>query len=273
MLPSQHELDDTRNEYFIFEILIQALFLAQSVYICYIIYRQCHTDIFFIDWEQLKGQYSDVSMWRLIMIINEYNSLQPARKTCIEFNLFWILFFLVGLGFDENSSSQILLSKTSHEMSKNTALCIANNVIFWYLAYFIQWFFRFTIYERYIVEHRAQRMIDLATIAKISMFILNEKYHGYYIHCKSSYEFSDCSLEKICGFMKNEARKLTPTRGLEDSGAYSDCQTFEIFFSSVFRNQINKVTLLYLKNIYIIFFSEQRTNFLFKIRYMKVLTN
>ena len=105
------------------------------------------------------------------------------------------------------------------------------------------------------------------------MFILNEKYHGYYIHCKSSYEFSDCSLEKICGFMKNEARELTPTRGLEDSGAYSDCQTFEIFFSSVFRNQINKVTLLYLKNIYIIFFSEQRTNFLFKIRYMKVLTN
>ena len=125
MLPSQHELDDTRNEYFIFEILLQALLLAQSVYICYIIYRQCHTDIFFIDWEQLKGQYSDVSMWWLIMIINGYNSLQPARKTCIEFNLFWILFFLVGLGFDENSSSQILLSKTSHEMSKNTALCIA----------------------------------------------------------------------------------------------------------------------------------------------------
>ena len=38
--------------------------------------------------------------------------------------------------------------------------------------------------------------------------------------------------------LKNEARELTHTRGLEDSGAYSDCQTFEILFCSVFRNQI-----------------------------------
>lgn len=31
------------------------------------------------------------------------------------------------------------------------------------------------------------RFVDLATMAKVSVLILDEKYHGWYLHCRSPY--------------------------------------------------------------------------------------
>ena len=41
--------------------------------------------------------------------------------------------------------------------------------------------------DRWFSEPATSRFIDLCTLAKISMLALMDKYHGYYLHCRSSH--------------------------------------------------------------------------------------
>ena len=41
------------------------------------------------------------------------------------------------------------------------------------------------------VPSKLQRFIDLCTIAKVSVLILDAPYHGYYLHCDSPYPHAD----------------------------------------------------------------------------------
>ena len=239
MLPSDDEFYIFGNEYFFFECLIKILFWAQSIYMTYIIYKQCHTDIFFIDWEHPKR--CDISMWRMVMIVNEWNRLQILRKTSVEFSLCSLAFFLISRNMYNNATSQPDLSDDSDGMI-NIALRFANNIFLWFFVLTVQWLWRFIFYDRYYLEQKSQRFIDLSTIANISLFIMNEPYHGFYLHCRSPYnKFGDCSMEELCEQMKKEALGFTAGRGLDAPGSPAGCQTFQIFVSSVFREQLNKV--------------------------------
>lgn len=46
------------------------------------------------------------------------------------------------------------------------------------------------MYGRWFSEPATSRFIDLCTLAKISMLALMDKYHGYYLHCRSSHTVS-----------------------------------------------------------------------------------
>ena len=67
-------------------------------------------DIFFIDWEPPKsksdGGTGNVSAWRTILAINEWSAMQTMRKIDINFSLFWILFFLLGIKLESNATNQ-----------------------------------------------------------------------------------------------------------------------------------------------------------------------
>jgi hypothetical protein len=64
---------------------------------------QVQSDIFFLDWEQPrlaeKGEEGPrvVSIWRTILAANEWAKLQVSRRTSVNFTLFWIGFFLIGI--------------------------------------------------------------------------------------------------------------------------------------------------------------------------------
>lgn len=167
---------DNRYEYLFYRVFIHLLCWSHTIYVFYIIYKQCQIDLFLLDWEKSRGDaLPEVSMWRTIMIANEFNKLQFTRKNSIEINLVIFAFFV---------------RNTPPTQDDNIVMDFANICLLWLLVSLAQHIFRFLIYDRYCSEPLGQRFIDLATLAKVSIFILDERYHGYYLHCRSPYEFA-----------------------------------------------------------------------------------
>jgi len=240
MMPSNDEFYGIGHEYIFFYSFFHALFWLHTIQIVYTVYRQSRVDIFLMDWEKPKVRQSDVSVWRTVFVANEWNEMQTKRKTSIEFSLVWIGFFLIGLKLNNVAATQ----PDFHDLSdgyKNITLQFANTVWHWLLVSLVQWAWKFFFYERYIVEPRSQIFLDLCTVAKISMFIMDESYHGYYLHCRSPHEFADCSMFDLTEQLKREENGLTTDRGLDAPGAPRDCQAFELFTSRAFRERFYKV--------------------------------
>ena len=240
LLPANDEFLIEDNEYYFYTAMFHALFWTQTVYLLYVIYQQCSTDIFLVDWEKSKSPNQDVSVWRTLMVANEWNEMQTSRKTSLEFSLFWIGFFLIGLDLQNNATSQPNLDDVS-EGYINPVLRFCNTTWWFFVMFAIQWLWQFAFYERYYKEPRGQVFIDLCTIAKVSVFIMDEPYHGFYLHCRSPYEFADGSMMQLTEQLKKEESGLTTDRGLDAPGAPRDCQAFELFTSPSFRSKFNKV--------------------------------
>ena len=204
---------------------------CQSVYVFYTIYRQCNMDIILVDWEKPKGDCSSISMWRRVLIANEFDSLQIARKTSLEASLLFVTTFLI-----ENQS-----------LTNNIIEEFARSSFFWIIASASQRLWRFAIYERYITEPKAQRFIDLCTLANVSLVILNDLHHGFYLNCRCPYEFADCAMEDLCENMMNEGRGIVASRELDAPGAPVDCQTYEMYLSNEFEKRYRKVRILLIR--------------------------
>jgi meckelin len=78
--------------------------ITQAAYIAYILYRQTTNDIFFLDWEKprwsLEGvgdkNPTPVSVWRTLLVANEWNELQTIRLSSLELTLTTLLLLLYG---------------------------------------------------------------------------------------------------------------------------------------------------------------------------------
>jgi len=162
--------------------MLHVLAFFQLSVVCGIIYRQCNADIFFLDWE--PAQNGSKSVWRTILVANEYAELQTRRKTDIKFTLFWLGFVLIGQNLQYSATQQTSLTYLAPN-PQNCVLRFANTTFWWLLFSGVQWAWTWLIYQRYIGEPPEQVFIDFCTIAKISVLILDETYHGYYLHCCS----------------------------------------------------------------------------------------
>jgi meckelin len=105
LLPPMDSLYDFKSPYYPFTIMLYVLSFFQFGYICTLVYKQSHADIFFLDWEpskysnptnKNKVKNGNVSIWRTILVANEYSELQTLRKTDIKFTLFFLVFILIG---------------------------------------------------------------------------------------------------------------------------------------------------------------------------------
>ena len=234
-----------KNDYFLFYSFFYILLILQTAYISYKIFLQCNYDIKFLDWETpiYHDEQGEVSMWRSIFIAKEWNKLQTQRKTCIEFTLVCMSFLLMGLDLNKNALHQSNLDKSSAYSSINIALRFANTTWWWIFVSTIQWVWKFLLLERYFSEPPSQLFIDQCTVANISIFILDEKYHGYYLHGSSPYEFADCSMMTMLEQMEKEENGFMVKRGMDSGGAPQNCQSFEIFVTHDFNQTLEKVLL------------------------------
>lgn len=207
--------------------MISTFCSCQIIYVSYLVYNQCQIDVFLIDWEVSKSADSTISLWRRVMVCNEFNKLQTTRKTSLAASLIFVT-VLVPLPNSAAATTSIVGTFALHFILFAIATCI-------------QRFLSFAIFERYIAEPKSQRFLDLCTLANISLFILDEEYHGYYLHCRSPYEFADCSLDAILAQMEKESRGVVGKRGLSVPGQ-EDCQSFEIFVSDEFQKAFREVS-------------------------------
>jgi len=249
-MPVENAFREDSNDYLFFTALIHACFWAQTVTVTYKIYRQGTLDIYFVDWEKPKYNMKDeeVSALRLIMVANRWNELQSKRKNSVECTLLLMIFFLVGLNLDRMMTTRPNISgkeKTSlsAEHGRNLILQFANTTCIWLIVCIAQWMWRFVFYERYMAEPPSQHFVDFCTVAKISIFMFDGPYHGYYLHCRSPHEFADCSIITLQEQLQQEEQGYSSDRGLDDTSALSNgCQTFEMFPSPLFYETLCKVS-------------------------------
>lgn len=181
-----------------------------------------------------------VSVWRTILVANEWTELQTIRKTDIRFTLLFLGFILLGLGEEYNATQQPNVSDKSAG-HLNMLLRFGNTMFFWILISYAQYCWKFFIAERYLGEPPERLFVDFCTIAKISVIVMDEKYHGYYLHCRSPHQYADGTMSELVQMLRQEEAGLTIDRSLE--GAPPDVQTFQIFVSAEWRAAFDKINV------------------------------
>ncbi|KAG1708371.1 hypothetical protein DVH05_025049 [Phytophthora capsici] len=251
------------DEYYPFRVLLPLSFFCQLVTVFRQVYRQAQLQLFFIDWEKprasivdidsAKPTHAPISVWRLILVVNEWNKLQTVRKTSLRFTLVFLLFLLYGcnvrmLSLPVPRAQMKYVSFTTTASSSdpidfqlNPYLRFANVSFWWLIIYLSQRLWKWMIFERYIDEPREQLFIDLCTVSKVSCLFLDEMYHGFYLHCRSPHPFADGSMGELVDQLKQEEAGLTAGRYLDST--FPHCQTFEMFVTRKWKRKFRKLYL------------------------------
>jgi meckelin len=106
------------------------------------------------------------------------------------------------------------------------------SLIIYFLA-LIQYFFYIIFYQR-LIEDKIINFIDLCSVSNISVFILDQNRHGYYIHGRSPHGITDVNMKDMVMNLERESRSMSGTRGLE---ANSIEQIFIMKINKAFRIQ------------------------------------
>ena len=91
----------------------------------------------------------------------------------------------------ENVATAVPDLEDRNDGHHNNALRFAKTTWWFLILAFGQWLFVFYLWERYVSAPRAQAFVDLMTVAKISIFIIDAEYHGYYLHGDAPYAHAD----------------------------------------------------------------------------------
>merc|ERR1711991_280606 len=194
------------STYYWFGVFVNMMWGYQFLYIIDMIWKQANADIFFLDWEPRsdtkKGRH--VSVWRAILVANEWAELMTIRRTSIEFTLFWMAFFLIGLDLENNATHQPDLGN-KEEGTINIVLRFANTTWWWAILSLAQWLWKICIAERYIGEPPEQ------------LFVWKE----------------------LVDMLHYEESGLTTDRSL--TGGPADVQSFNIFVSGEWRLKYDEI--------------------------------
>ena len=114
-------------------------------------------------------------------------------------------------------------------------ILVSTLAIIQYLAYTL-------IYQR-LFEDKIVNFIDLCSVANISVFILDQNTHGYYIHGRSPHGLTDVNMKEVLMNLYREESGTSSTRGLQDN---SDEQIFIMKINRSFRQQYEALFQNYL---------------------------
>ncbi|CAF1256162.1 unnamed protein product [Adineta steineri] len=211
-------------------------FVLKTIDIIHLIVRQTRIEIFFMDWERTKIDYHKISVWRTNFVANEFNEIQTYRRINVTLKLFFVLFFLKVVNLES-------LSCVNNEFTLSTSPtnCTEYNPIFRTGIGFITLsgtsiiqYLAFTLFYQRIIADKIINFIDLCSVSNISVFILDQYYHGYYIHGRSPHGKTDVNIKEIIMNLHREENQTIGTRGLQDN---SDEQIFIMKINRNFRKQ------------------------------------
>ncbi|EAR83121.2 meckelin (macronuclear) [Tetrahymena thermophila SB210] len=216
-----------------FKIFIIIQFSFKTASFMKFIYHQLQTDVLFLDWENQK-QFEDedqedekkrgLSIWRTLFVANEFNELSVERVTSFEWTLFWLGFFLTGLSWD-NLGQEVPFLTTEEKDYVNT-----NQALRYFVAallYVVIVLLQIIVKKLFIIWNPTpiQDFTDLCTIANISIFIMDEQLHGYYVHGKAPSGISEGNTQWLKEAIEKEASSAAH-RGLVKG---EHVQTFETY--------------------------------------------
>jgi meckelin len=241
LLPMENREDGMGFNYYPVRTVVITMWVFQTGVIGKLVLDQCSVDIFFVDWERARASSTrhraPVSVWRTLFVANEWNEMQTARKTNINFVLLCMAFVLVGYKMENVACSWpgFYLADGHH----NIALRFANTTWWFFILAGGQWAWNYFFWERYISEPKAQQFLDLTTVAKVSVFVLDAEYHGWYLHGDAPFSHSDDTMNQLTQHLINESMSESIGRGLEID--HPDLQTFQMWLTPAFRNAWHSV--------------------------------
>ena len=205
----------------------------------YRIWQQCNFDIFFVDWEHdkdiLVNNMNDIrsekyrGAWRGLHIANQFNELQKKRTMSIEFCFVWLIMLWYYQETHWSTYAESVPTVSYVEGSPENYIlrhCIATFVLF--IAGISQY-----IVVRLVqlwIPLKKTEFLDLCSVSNVSVFILDQSLHGYYIHGQSPLGRSDTNLDELLRFLEEEGKGKIRGRGVTDD-QNDDLQSYEIFLS------------------------------------------
>ncbi|CAH2324113.1 meckelin-like isoform X1 [Pelobates cultripes] len=221
-------------------------FALKTLELLHLLVTQLTVTLFLIDWEKSKeknssGQGKNVSVWRTILVANEWNEIQAHRKLSPLFQLFFVLLLLevVGLKNITGKDLNLDLNPASGTYIAPWSIILRFGIAasMWLAVGIVQILFFIFIYERFF-EDKIRQFADLCSLSNVSVFILTHKCYGYYIHGRSVHGQADVNMETLLSNLQKEEENLCPLRGLEPN---SDNQMFEVLLSDRVREQYEKI--------------------------------
>lgn len=235
LLPRDDGGDGNDLAYYPFYTVLVTMWVAQTISVLQLVYDQCANDVFFLDWESPRATDDDapqVSVWRTLFIANEWNELQTERRASLTLTLLGLGLVLLGFGFEHHATPQPHLDDRDPG-HHNMVLRFANTTWWFVIFTLAQLAWKHAIYERYVAEPKAQAFVDMCTMAKIAVFVLDHEYHGWYIHGDSPYPHADDTMAELKRHLGNEANSESVGRGLDPR--LPDLQTFRLWLTPAFR--------------------------------------
>ncbi|MEE6500410.1 hypothetical protein FKM82_003772 [Ascaphus truei] len=232
-----------------FIIYLSIAFALKSLELLHLLVTQLTASIFLIDWEKPKEKITsnttqgkpNVSIWRTILVANEWNEIQTHRKLSPLFQLFMVLLLLEVVGLKNITARDLNLDLNSatgtYLAPWSPILRFGISASMWLVVGIVQVLFFICIYERFL-EDKVRQFVDLCSLSNVSVFIMTHRCYGFYIHGRSVHGQADVSMETMLSNLRKEEENLCPLRGLEPN---SESQTFEVLLSDRVREQYDKI--------------------------------
>ena len=214
------------------------------------IYKQVSFDIFFVDWETEKIMaVNDIkssldkhgikskryrSAWRMIHVANQFNQLQKERIFHLYFGFCWLIL----LYFRCNWYRREQLVPRDDRLDGAPINFVLRNFIASIIV------LASVSIELVVVKIlqiwlplKKQEFMDLCSVSNISVFILDDYLHGYYIHGLSPFLKADVNYDELFGYLNQEGTGAVRSRGLENDNLeeHNKNQSYEMFLSHVMR--------------------------------------
>eukprot|EP00040_Diaphanoeca_grandis_P004958 m.30749 g.30749 ORF g.30749 m.30749 type:complete len:937 (-) comp16339_c1_seq1:466-3276(-) len=208
-------------------VFTTVLIIATSfkvVHIVYLVYEQCTYDIFFMDWEKPKKKTKG-SLWRTVLIANEYNELTTLRKVPFTSLLLLVVFFYSIVDGKSLALQNQKSDAHDYEASENKMLRFGTFAILYNSLALLLWLYYKVLFGRFISPYLGA-FVDLCSVANISILTMTHTNRGFYLHGRSPHNESEVSLMEMKDLLRREQEDLTGKRGLIPQ---KDDQVFEVF--------------------------------------------
>jgi meckelin len=220
-----------------FDIIFGIACSAYTFYICHKVADQVNMDIFFIDWEHDKEilvknanelrteKYRGA--WRVLQVANQFNELQKKRIISLSFCFFWLVFMWGYLRWDLNVNA---IPSTKVALKSPDNYILQHFLSSWILIMAGIGHIFFSRFFQLWIPLKKQEFMDLLCVSNISVFILDQSLHGYYLHGQSPSGKADTNLDELLRFLEEEGTGRVRGRGLIEKD-HEDLQCYEIFIS------------------------------------------
>ena len=209
---------------------------------------QVNFDIFFVDWEHDKEIFSNTiaateleteikskylkyrGAWRLLHVANQFNALQSKRAISIYFTFMWIILLYYRAGRYGWWIRELSYPRKNEEVDNSPANYLLRHFLVSVIVLGVGaiQFVIVRLFQMWIPLKKTE-FLDLCSVANISIFILDEMLHGYYIHGQSPFGKADSNLDELLRFLEEEGKGKIRGRGVSEG--QEDLQCYEIYLS------------------------------------------